>query len=64
MVQNRISESKPPASNGDSRQIVLDPDVAEVFKSDEAVNHALRNLITLLAKNKNSKVTDQYLSHK
>ncbi len=61
-MQKSNSESKPPAISPESRQIVLDPDVAKVFKSDKAVNHALRNLIALLAEN--NKVAGQHLSHK
>lgn len=62
MPKSSNSESKSPAINPDSRQIVLDPDVAKVFKSNEAVNHALRNLIALLGKN--NKIAGQHLSHK
>ena len=32
--------------------ITLDPDVAEVFKTSEAVNHALRSLISAIPQKK------------
>jgi hypothetical protein len=33
-----------------SRVVTLDPDVAEVFKTSEAVNHALRAIISAIPK--------------
>jgi hypothetical protein len=40
-------------AQANSRVITLDPDVAEVFKTSEAVNHALRAIISAIPKIEN-----------
>ena len=50
------SKSKPnrfaPAMSGGAIAVVLDPDVAEVFKSSKAVNTVLRSVISAMPRSK------------